>query len=78
MLYGCYNREHDKDPEMFFDVLKELKEDKLPFKVSILGEQYKKNPGVRSLYYPDNFILCILFLEACNYVLTFIYQFLEF
>lgn len=40
----CF-REHDKDPDLFFEVLKELKEGGHKFKVSVLGEQYQKNPG---------------------------------
>lgn len=36
--------EHDKNPEDFFSALKLLKEEKIPFRLALLGESYKSSP----------------------------------
>ena len=38
--------EHDKNPDIFFDALKIIKEKKYKFNISVIGEQYKKSPIV--------------------------------
>ncbi|MDB4614768.1 DUF3524 domain-containing protein [bacterium] len=36
--------EHDKRPEVFFNALRQLKADAVPFEVSVLGESYRNAP----------------------------------
>lgn len=38
--------EFDKDPKTFFDVLKQLKQNKIKFRVSIIGEVFQDVPEV--------------------------------
>ena len=38
--------EHDKNPDLFFAALRQLKKQGLAFRVSILGEQFRESPGV--------------------------------
>ncbi len=38
--------EFDKNPEMFFSVLQKLKNQNIPFKLSVIGEQFKNSPEI--------------------------------
>lgn len=38
--------EFDKNPELFFAVLKNLKSQNIPFKLSVLGEQFENSPPI--------------------------------
>jgi len=44
--YLLFFREHDKNPESFFKVLIQLHETGCDFRLSVLGENYKDNPGI--------------------------------
>ncbi|XP_076817125.1 tRNA-queuosine alpha-mannosyltransferase-like [Clavelina lepadiformis] len=45
-LVWAHRWEHDKDPKTFFDTILELKENGFQFQVSVLGEQFSKNPPI--------------------------------
>ena len=38
--------EHDKNPELFFNTLFQLKEEKIPFELIVLGKSYKRQPAI--------------------------------
>ncbi len=38
--------EHDKNPKLFFDALRILKERKIEFRISVIGEQFRQVPDV--------------------------------
>ncbi len=38
--------EHDKNPEDFFDALKSLKENKINFRLAVLGQAFKTTPSI--------------------------------
>ena len=38
--------EHDKNPELFFKALQILKKSKVEFKISVMGEQFRRSPDV--------------------------------
>ena len=38
-------REHDKNPELFFQTLYQLMEEQVGFKVSVLGQTFSEVPG---------------------------------
>jgi glycosyltransferase involved in cell wall biosynthesis len=38
--------EHDKNPELFFKSLQLLKEQKVEFRISVMGEQFRQSPDV--------------------------------
>jgi len=38
--------EHDKNPEEFFDALEQLKNRQIPFRISVIGEQFREVPEV--------------------------------
>lgn len=38
--------EHDKNPEDFFEALKQLKEKECPFRLSVIGQQFEETPPV--------------------------------
>ena len=42
---------------MLFEVLRELKEGGYKFRISVLGEQYEKNPGI-AIIYPSVYKSC--------------------
>jgi len=41
----AFHREHDKNPEEFFDVMLQLHDEDIPFKLSVLGQTYQDVPG---------------------------------
>lgn len=45
MLGSFFSREHDKNPETFFKVLVQLQEAGCDFRLYVLGENFKDNPG---------------------------------
>lgn len=48
MLFNDVNgfcREHDKNPEAFFEALFHLLEEQLYFEVSVIGEQFSEIPS---------------------------------
>ena len=51
---------------MLFEVLRELKEGGYKFRISVLGEQYEKNPGI-AIIYPSVY-------ESCEMNDKFMYQ----
>lgn len=38
--------EHDKNPVLLFDALRQIKERRVPFRVSVIGEQFRDSPAV--------------------------------
>jgi glycosyltransferase involved in cell wall biosynthesis len=38
--------EHDKNPELFFESLRILKEKKIEFRISVMGEQFRQSPEI--------------------------------
>ena len=44
LLYS-FCREHDKDPDTFFDILYTLKDEKCDFEVSVMGQGFTDVPG---------------------------------
>jgi len=38
--------EHDKNPEEFFEAIRRLKERQIPFRISVIGEQFREVPEV--------------------------------
>ena len=51
--------EFDKNPELFFSVLKNLKSQNIPFKLSVLGEQFENSPSVfqeAKTYFQDELV----------------------
>ncbi len=38
--------EHDKNPTLFFDALRILKKRNIEFRISVIGEQFRKIPDV--------------------------------
>lgn len=44
-FYCNFCREHDKDPKLFFDIMFQLKDVGVPFRLSVLGQVFKDVPG---------------------------------
>jgi len=38
--------EHDKNPDLFFKILFQLKNEKIPFKLNVVGENFKNSPQI--------------------------------
>ena len=51
--------EHDKNPELFFQVLLKLKDEGVLFKLSVLGEEYTDVPGMYHYNIKNNLRLCL-------------------
>lgn len=58
--------EHDKNPEDFFNALSVLKDRKIPFRLAVLGEKYKKMPGIFKVL-PERFARELVWLGYGSY-----------